>query len=110
ALQFMSENQYVHRDVSSGNILIVDGKGKLADLEYAKAMNTGGSEGVRTVRLNVFHRLTTYHFYREPLPLWQLKLQAMGTPSFRSHRPTERSPEMPSTHKNHHFSITQSMT
>jgi serine/threonine protein kinase len=37
----MSKKQYVHRDVSSGNILIVDGKGKLVDLEYAQIINTG---------------------------------------------------------------------
>jgi len=33
ALQFISTNQYVHRDVSLGNILVVDGKGQLVDLE-----------------------------------------------------------------------------
>jgi len=46
----MSNKQYVHRDVSSGNILIVDGKAKLSDLEYAHIMGSGGHHNVRTVR------------------------------------------------------------
>ncbi|KIM44100.1 hypothetical protein M413DRAFT_25576 [Hebeloma cylindrosporum] len=83
ALQFMSENQYIHRD------------GKLADLEYAKPMNTGGGEGVRT---------GTIAFMAVEVP-------SVITPSFRSHRP---SPARPSRHKKvkdgQHFSITQSMT
>lgn len=29
----MSKKEYVYRDVSSRNIFVVDGKGKLADLE-----------------------------------------------------------------------------
>jgi prepilin-type processing-associated H-X9-DG protein len=29
---------YVHRDVSTGNILFCDGRGILMDLEYAKLM------------------------------------------------------------------------
>jgi hypothetical protein len=27
---------YVHRDISTGNVLVVDGGGRLSDLEYAK--------------------------------------------------------------------------
>jgi prepilin-type processing-associated H-X9-DG protein len=30
---------YVHRDVSTGNILFCDGRGILMDLEYAKRMD-----------------------------------------------------------------------
>jgi len=48
-LEFMSKNELVHRNVSSGNILIVDGKGKLVDLEYAQIIGAGGCHGVRTV-------------------------------------------------------------
>ena len=59
----MSKKDYVHRDVSPGNILIVDGKGKLSDLEYAQIRGTGGRHGVRTVRQHVCHFLITYLAY-----------------------------------------------
>jgi serine/threonine protein kinase len=61
----MSKKDYVHRDVSSGNILIVDGKGKLSDLEYAQIRGTGGRHGVRTVRQPVCHFLITYLSYMQ---------------------------------------------
>jgi len=63
ALEFMSKKEYVHRDVSSGNILIVDGKGKLSDLEYAQIIGTGGRHGVRTVCHHFLHFLTAYSSY-----------------------------------------------
>lgn len=59
----MSKKEYVHRDVSSGNILVVDGKGKLTDLEYAQIIGTGGHHCVRTVRLHVYRFLTAYPSY-----------------------------------------------
>ena len=40
---------WVHRDISVGNILVVDGVGKLSDLEYAKKEGDPGHSGVRTV-------------------------------------------------------------
>ncbi|KAL1738860.1 hypothetical protein HDZ31DRAFT_17103, partial [Schizophyllum fasciatum] len=45
ALQILFLICWVHRDVSSGNILLHGGHGKLGDLEYAKEFN-----------LNVPHR------------------------------------------------------
>jgi serine/threonine protein kinase len=45
----MHEYGYVHRDISTGNILLCQGHGKLSDLEYAKEMGTGDGREVRTV-------------------------------------------------------------
>lgn len=46
ALRALHLTGWLHRDISSGNILLVDGIVKLADLEYAKNMvdNSGHSE------------------------------------------------------------------
>ena len=63
----MSKKEYIHRDVSSGNILIVDGQGKLADLEYAQIISTGGHHSIRTVCQCVCNFLTTYLSY----PIYQ---------------------------------------
>ncbi|CCM06714.1 uncharacterized protein FIBRA_09004 [Fibroporia radiculosa] len=38
-LQFLHEAGWVHRDLSTGNILIFNGKVKLADFEYAKRLD-----------------------------------------------------------------------
>jgi serine/threonine protein kinase len=46
----MHEHGYVHRDISTGNILLYGGRGKLSDLEYAKEMGTGLPHEVGTVR------------------------------------------------------------
>lgn len=35
ALEIMAKKDYVHRDISGGNILFYQGRGKLCDLEYA---------------------------------------------------------------------------
>ena len=42
---------WVHRDISSGNILIVDGVVKIGDLEYAKRMDDDTSHAGRSVRV-----------------------------------------------------------
>ncbi|KAI0086025.1 hypothetical protein BDY19DRAFT_996211 [Irpex rosettiformis] len=47
ALRTMHKSGWVHRDVSSGNILIVDGVVKISDLEYAKNMNDGSPHSER---------------------------------------------------------------
>ncbi|KAI0368150.1 hypothetical protein BV20DRAFT_490346 [Pilatotrama ljubarskyi] len=39
ALQILFLVSWIHRDVSSGNILSFEGRGKLSDLEYAKEFN-----------------------------------------------------------------------
>ncbi|KIP01099.1 hypothetical protein PHLGIDRAFT_402742 [Phlebiopsis gigantea 11061_1 CR5-6] len=39
---------YVHRDISAGNILVVDGKGRLGDVEYAKEEGDNSQHEVRT--------------------------------------------------------------
>lgn len=51
ALEVMHNLGYVHRDVSIGNILsYTKGKAKLADLEYAKEINSKSSgRELRTV-------------------------------------------------------------
>ena len=48
----MHAHGYVHRDVSSGNIIFHGGDGKTADLEYAKEIGTGSVHDERTVCLS----------------------------------------------------------
>lgn len=45
----MHKSGWVHRDISAGNILIVDGSGRLTDLEYAMNEEYQDEPG-RTVR------------------------------------------------------------
>ena len=45
----MAQKDYVHRDISGGNILFYKGRGKLCDLDYAITPNSRGQHGVRTV-------------------------------------------------------------
>ena len=52
----MHRGGWVHRDISSGNILIADGDVKIADLEYAKNMKDDSSHSERSVCF-VFHTL-----------------------------------------------------
>lgn len=40
---------WVHRDISSGNILVVNGEVKISDLEYAKLVTESSLHGIRTV-------------------------------------------------------------
>ncbi|KAF9236967.1 hypothetical protein BU15DRAFT_63578 [Melanogaster broomeanus] len=47
-LQYMHEAGWVHRDISSANVLRFEDRGLLMDLEYAKRMNSSESHGVRT--------------------------------------------------------------
>ncbi|KAF8576249.1 hypothetical protein K439DRAFT_1664701 [Ramaria rubella] len=48
-LELMHKHGWVHRDISSGNLLVHEGVGKLTDLEYTKRMSTEGSHSeVRT--------------------------------------------------------------
>ncbi|KAI0086080.1 hypothetical protein BDY19DRAFT_996264, partial [Irpex rosettiformis] len=48
ALKAIHECGWVHRDISSGNILIVDNIAKISDLEYAKKMNDKSSHSERS--------------------------------------------------------------
>lgn len=48
-LQIMHKHGYVHRDISTGNIILHDGRGKLSDLKYAKEIGKGEMHEVRTV-------------------------------------------------------------
>lgn len=54
-LQFMHEADWVHRDISVGNVYWYEPglQGLLADFEYAKKMNKIGEHGVITVSLAV---------------------------------------------------------
>lgn len=36
-LRFLYSAGYVHRDISTGNILLCNGRGKISDLEYARS-------------------------------------------------------------------------
>ncbi len=51
ALKLMYQTGWIHRDVSTGNILIDShGKTRLSDLEYAKDMNDKSDPEFRIVR------------------------------------------------------------
>ncbi|PBK61874.1 hypothetical protein ARMSODRAFT_1089372 [Armillaria solidipes] len=43
-LRYLHLASYVHRDMSSGNILLCSGKGKISDLEYAKVFQSEGPQ------------------------------------------------------------------
>lgn len=45
----MHDFGWVHRDISSENILVVDGVGKIADLEYAKERGADTHHFARSV-------------------------------------------------------------
>jgi serine/threonine protein kinase len=61
-LRIMHAHGYVHRDISTGNIIYHDGHGKIADLEYAKDVGTGKGHESRTVCLS-FLRANTRSTY-----------------------------------------------
>ncbi|OSD00786.1 hypothetical protein PYCCODRAFT_1413905 [Trametes coccinea BRFM310] len=56
ALQILFLVSWIHRDVSSGNILSFEGRGKLSDLEYAKEFNLsiGGRSSDRRTGTPIF--------------------------------------------------------
>ncbi|KIP01539.1 hypothetical protein PHLGIDRAFT_17129, partial [Phlebiopsis gigantea 11061_1 CR5-6] len=61
---------YVHRDISVGNILVVDGKGRLGDVEDAKAENDDSSHDMRTgtaffMSTEVYNHAYLYKFNRD---------------------------------------------
>jgi serine/threonine protein kinase len=61
-LQIMHKYGIIHRDISAGNVLEFNGKGKVGDLEFAIEMDDEGSHEIRTVCSCFFHwsaRLTT---------------------------------------------------
>ncbi|KAF8585411.1 hypothetical protein K439DRAFT_1343467, partial [Ramaria rubella] len=47
-LELLHRYGWVHRDISSGNLLVVRGRGKINDLEYAKKMSDHGDHDIRT--------------------------------------------------------------
>ena len=58
----MHAHGYVHRDVSTGNIIFHEGHGKIADLEYAKEVGTGEAHEIQMVCLSS-HRANTCSTY-----------------------------------------------
>ncbi|KIK14032.1 hypothetical protein PISMIDRAFT_117779, partial [Pisolithus microcarpus 441] len=48
ALELLHSISWVHHDLSTGNVLYFSGMGKLADLEYAKHINSSITHEVRT--------------------------------------------------------------
>ncbi|KAF8579528.1 hypothetical protein K439DRAFT_1359391 [Ramaria rubella] len=63
ALMLMHKYDFVHRDVSAGNILSVDGRGVLADLEYAKRLSDNTQHDVRTGTLYFMAAEVAAHRY-----------------------------------------------
>ena len=51
AVRFLHKLKFVHRDISTGNFLLCNGKVKIMDLEYIKDLRTSFSSGeeMRTV-------------------------------------------------------------
>jgi hypothetical protein len=70
------------------NILVVDGRGKLADLEYARIIETEGHHSIRAVRQCVWHFPTIYLSYnlRKQLPSWRWRSLMVITISLRLRR------------------------
>ncbi|KAI0345493.1 hypothetical protein BDW22DRAFT_1352969 [Trametopsis cervina] len=64
ALRALHSTGWLHRDISSGNILIVDGIVKLTDLEYAKNMMNSTSHSERYGTLYFMALEVRYHRYR----------------------------------------------
>ena len=56
-LQAIHQAGWVHRDISAGNILMVDNVAKIADFEYAKKMSDISHHTLRTVRLIIRYAL-----------------------------------------------------
>jgi serine/threonine-protein kinase RIO1 len=48
-LRLMHNAQYVHRDISSGNVLCYENRGLISDLEYVKLITDDRKHDVRTV-------------------------------------------------------------
>ena len=46
---FLAKHGYVHRDISEGNIYIHEGRGIVADFEFAKIIGDGGLNDLRRV-------------------------------------------------------------
>ncbi|KAI0699998.1 hypothetical protein BC835DRAFT_1329496 [Cytidiella melzeri] len=75
ALSLIHACGWVHRDISSGNILIVDGIVKIADLEYAKRMSDSSSNSSRSGTATFMSIEADYHAHkfrlkegRKPVP------------------------------------------
>ncbi|KAI0086022.1 hypothetical protein BDY19DRAFT_996208 [Irpex rosettiformis] len=64
ALATMHKCGWVHRDVSSGNILLVDGFAKISDLEYAKSMKDNSSHSERSGTALFMSIEAGYHAYK----------------------------------------------
>ena len=50
-MNILSEVSYVHRDISTGNCYLYDGRGILGDFEFAKVMKTDKEHEVPRVSL-----------------------------------------------------------
>jgi len=48
-LQLLHKSGWVHRDISPGNLMRIGGSVKLADLEYAKRLDSDKTHDFRTV-------------------------------------------------------------
>ncbi|KAI0086023.1 hypothetical protein BDY19DRAFT_1050220 [Irpex rosettiformis] len=64
ALATMHKCGWVHCDVSSGNILLVDGFVKISDLEYAKSMKDNSSHSERSGTAFFMSIEAGYHAYK----------------------------------------------
>ena len=81
ALSLMHARKWVHRDISTGNILLdSDGVGRLSDFEYAKSMDDAEELRIVCVCLDWrTSRLTLHAVDREPLNSCLLKWNAKRT-------------------------------
>ncbi|KAI0084508.1 hypothetical protein BDY19DRAFT_1060215 [Irpex rosettiformis] len=63
-LAVMHKSGWVHRDISSGNILVVDGVVKISDLEYAKKMSDSTSHSERSGTALFMSVEAQFHAYK----------------------------------------------
>lgn len=63
ALKALHKLGWVHRDISSGNLMVQEQQLKIADFEYAKKMTKPGPDrihDIRTVSINGAHIRCSY--------------------------------------------------
>lgn len=59
-LRILTEDSWVHRDISTGNVYYHNGFGLLGDLEYAKQMVIGGGYEILTVSIKYLNGQSQY--------------------------------------------------
>ena len=97
-LRILHKYNFVHRDISTGNILSVNGGGKLSDLEYCKKRDTSGTHEIRTVRFFLFTIVLTIDgVYYGTLDFMPIQVESLR---YRFLPPVPRTEDNPPFHYN----------